>query len=103
MTDRAEVTEAMIAAAIEMGKRNGALAPNARHADVSRLLSAAIGEMSTRDRGPAYPLWVKTGIGTKKARFVGVHEQRAYYRVETEDGKPLVVHANDIEPGRGPR
>jgi hypothetical protein len=95
---RSDITESMIAAAIEFGKKSGALAANARQEDVRRLLAAALGEMSSKDRGPAYPLWVNTSVEHKRARFVGVTEQRAYFRVETEDGKSLIVHANCIEP-----
>jgi hypothetical protein len=102
LSDHAEITEAMMAAAMEAGKRTGALAADARYADVRRMLAAVLAVISAKDRGPAYPLWVKAAIGTKKARFVAVTERHAYFRLETEDGKELVVHANDILPNRGP-
>jgi hypothetical protein len=99
--DRFEVSEAMVKAAMNAGKCTGALAPNARAADVQRLISAALTEMSSCRRGPRYDHVVQTGIGPKKARILCADGQRGYFRVETEDGKPLVVHANEIQPFRG--
>jgi hypothetical protein len=98
MTERVEISEAMVTAATTAGKASGALAPNARHADVRRLLAAAVAEMSTRD-AVRYNLLVNTAIETKKARFVEATGQRCYYRVECEDGQQLVVHGNDIRSG----
>jgi hypothetical protein len=98
MTERVEISEAMIAAATTAGKASGALAPNARHADVRRLLAAAVAEMSTKD-AVRYNLLVNTAIETKKARFVEATGQRCYYRVECDDGQQLVVHGNDIRSG----
>lgn len=91
----------MVDAALEIGKASGALAPNARQADVRRMLAAALSEMASKDRGPRYDLWVQAPFGTEKARFLGVTERRCYYRVETEEGQALVVHGNDIQASRG--
>lgn len=101
MSDRIEVTEAMIAAAMATGKNSGALTQDARQADVRRLLSAALNAMVTSQRGARYDLWVCTGIEKKRARFVSVTERRGYYRVETEEGKALTVCYNDIQPNAG--
>lgn len=95
MTEQVEISEAMIAAAMTAGKACGALAPNARHADVRRLVAAAVGEMSTKN-AVRYDLLVSTAITTKKARFVSATARRCYYRVECEDGQQLVVHGNEI-------
>ena len=92
-----EITEAMITAAIKSGKALGALASNAKHAEVRRMLAAAIAEMQTAG-AVRYDLLVNTAIETKKARFLEATLQRCYYRVECEDGQILVVHGNDIRP-----
>lgn len=97
MTERAEVSEAMITAAMTAGKASGALVPNARHADVRRLIAAAVAEIPAQS-AVRYDLLVNTAITTKKARFVGATGQRCYYRVECEDGQQLVVHGNEIRP-----
>jgi hypothetical protein len=97
MTERTEVSEAMIAAAMKIGKTSGVLAPTARHADVRRLVAAAVAEIPTQN-AVRYDLLVNTAITTKKARFVGATGQRCYYRVECEDGQQLVVHGNEIRP-----
>jgi hypothetical protein len=96
--DRIDVSEAMIAAAQEAGKRSGAFASTARHADVRRVLQAALGAMSEELRGARFDLVVSTGITRKKARFFGASHQRGYLYVECEDGQRLHVHANEIEP-----
>ncbi|MGI4936363.1 MAG: hypothetical protein ACRYF5_06410 [Janthinobacterium lividum] len=101
MTDRHEITEAMIAAASHILRTAGPLASQINHADVRRVLSAALGKMSTTDHGATFPLWVRTGIGTSRARFLSTTDRRCYYRVETEDGRLLIVHSNDIEPSKG--
>lgn len=101
MTERTEVTEAMITAAIAVGKATGALAPTARHADVRRMLAAGIAEMAEDIRGARFDLLVNTGITKKRARFAGVGQQRGYVHVECEDGQRLHVHANEIEPRGG--
>jgi hypothetical protein len=104
MTERVEVSEAMITAAIAVGKATGALAPNVRHADVRRMLAAGIAEMAEDIRGARFDLLVNTGITKKLARFAGAGQQRGYVHVECEDGQRLHVHANEIEPsGRATR
>jgi hypothetical protein len=98
MTDHTEITEAMITAAMATGKASGALAPNARPADVRRIVAAAVSAMTTEGRRARYDLIVNTTIDSKKARFLSATPQRCYYRVECEDGQILVVHGNDIRP-----
>jgi hypothetical protein len=97
-----ELTQNMIHAAMRAGTESGALIVGAKREDVGKMLQAVLAVMPGRDLGPRYPLWVKTGLGTKKARFGSVTERYAYFRVEMEDGKEMVIHANDILPNRGP-
>jgi hypothetical protein len=98
-----EVSEAMVTAAAAAGKVSGALVSNARHADVRRIVSAAIKEMPIDINGSRFDLLVDTTINTKKARFLSATPQRCYYRVECEDGQILTVHGNDIRPNGRPR
>lgn len=99
MTDRVDVTEKMIIAAMNVARSRGVVA---NRDDTRRMLAAGLSEMVGRDCGPPFDLWVNTSIAVKKARFLGTTERRAYFRVETEDGKMLTVHGNDIQPSRGP-
>lgn len=101
MTERVEVSEAMIAAAMAVGKASGVLVPNVRHADVRRLLVAGMAEMAGDIRGARFDLLVNTGITKKRARFAGAGQQRGCLYVECEDGQRLHVHANEIEPCGG--
>lgn len=57
--------------------------------------------MTQGERGAPYPLWVTTSIEMRRARFIGATERRCYYRVQTDDGKELIVHANDIQANKG--
>lgn len=96
MIDRTEISEAMIEAAMR------AAAPfPLTHDDARRILSAGLSKLNIGERSAPYPLWVSTSIDMKRARFLGVTERRCYYRVQSEDGKELVVHSNEIEPGQG--
>ena len=99
MTERFEISEAMIAAARAAGQASGVLAPGARHADVRRMLAVAVERLPVLDAAARYDLLVDTTITTKKARFLNALPQRCYYRVECEDGQILTVHGNDIRPG----
>ena len=86
----------MIAAAI------AAAAPlRITHEDARRILFAGLSKLSAGERVAPFPLRVSTSIEIKRARFVAVTERRCYYRVQTEDGKELTVHGNDIQPSRG--
>lgn len=98
MNERPEITEAMLAAAIA-----AALPLQVNHRDMRKILNAAVGKIFSGERGAPFPLLVSGTLGLVKARWVGVTERRCYYRVETEDGKTLTVHGNDIQQGRGPR
>ena len=95
MIDRTDITEAMTDAAMKASPL-----PITRE-DARRILSAGLAKMATGERGAPYPLWVATSIELRRARFVGATEQRCWYRVQTEDGKDLIVHANDIQPNKG--
>lgn len=97
MKERIDITEAMTAAAI-----TAALPLNLNRDDARRILAAGLSKMNTGERTAPYPLYVTDTLSIKKARFIGVTERRCYYRVETEDGKMLTVHGNDIQPSRGP-
>jgi hypothetical protein len=92
MIDRTDISEAMIAAAMK------AAPAQLTREEVRRILSVGLAKMVIGERGAAYPLWVSTSIEVKRARFIGTTERRAYFRVETEDGKDLIVHANDFQP-----
>jgi hypothetical protein len=95
MIDRTDITEAMLTAAIKV-------APfPLTHDDARRILSAGLSKLVIGERGAPFPLWVSTSIDTKRARFLGPTERRCYYRVQTEDGKELNVHGNDIQPNQG--
>lgn len=99
MTDRTDITESMINAAMNVARMRGV---TATHDDMRRMLVAGLAKMPGKESGPPFDLWVNTSITMKKARFLGTTERRAYFRVETEDGKTLTVHGNDIQPSRGP-
>lgn len=90
-----DITEAMIEAA----KRAGPLS----HEDARRVLSAGLSKMVSTERGAPFPLWVSTAIEVKRARFIGPTERRGYFRIQTEDLKDLIVHANDIQGAKGPQ
>ncbi len=100
MTISLEVTEKMIQAAMKVGRTSGALVENARHCDIRRMIASAVGAAAIVSKGPKYDLWVNITVDMKKARFLGASQQRGYFRIETEDGKEYVVHANDIQPSR---
>lgn len=98
MSNRTDITAAMIDAAIHMvpaGAMN-------RH-QVMRMLAAALANQANSGPAAIYPLWVSAPLGIKRARFLGATDRRCYYRVETEKGQALVVHGNDIQANRGNR
>jgi hypothetical protein len=96
MSDSKEVSEAMIAAAI------GAALPLKINAhDMQKILTAAMSKLSPRERGAPFPIRVNDSIAVKRARFLGPTERRCYYRVETECGKLLTIHGNEILPSNG--
>lgn len=94
MIDRTDITEAMVTAAMK------AAPLPLTHEDTRRILSAGLSKLNIGERGAPFPLWVSTSIDKKRARFLGPTERRCYYRVQTEDGKDLIVHGNDIQPSQ---
>jgi hypothetical protein len=99
LKDQIEITEAMIKAATATGKASGAIATNARHADVKRMLAAGLAELRADICGAPFDLVIDTTLTKKRGRFLGVAAQRGYFRVECEDGQLLTVHGNDIHDG----
>lgn len=100
MREKIDVTESMIIAARGAGNTVQAWGAGVRNEDIRRVLSAGLSKLGGLERGAKYDLWISNTIQKKKARFLGVTERFGYYRVETEDGQQLVVHANEIQPSR---
>jgi hypothetical protein len=97
--DQRDIPDEMLEAALTAAQPR-AITPE----EMRRILAAAMTRAeNTQRKNSPYPLWVSDTIGIKRARFVGVTDRRCYYRVETEDGKALTVHGNDIQPAKGPR
>lgn len=91
MTEKADISDAMINAALRIVP-----AGLINRRDASRMIAAALAELTYAGPTAVYPLWVNAPVGTKRARFLGATERRCYYRVETSEGKELTLHANDI-------
>lgn len=94
-----DVTDSMIAEAMDIGSRTGLFVQNPKRSDVVKLIQSVLSLV--RAQGPdRFNCRVRDVSGTHvRARIIGpAPEQRGFFRVETEHGKQLFLSGNEIYP-----
>ncbi|MGZ7175999.1 hypothetical protein ACXKTX_20480 [Burkholderia gladioli] len=100
MMAKIEVTESMIAEAMDVGTRSGLFAPNPKREDVVKMIQGVLSLVGNRD-AERFNCRVQSPDGKQELRgwIVGPSDEgRGRFRVETEDGRQMSVHGNDIYP-----
>ncbi|RQN37352.1 hypothetical protein [Paraburkholderia tropica] len=95
---KTDVTNSMIDAAMDIGVKTGLFSQHPKREDVKKMLEGALALNSGRGT-EKFNCQVKDASGQKKvrARILGPEPGRqGYLEVETEEGKHLHVHANEV-------
>ncbi|NLP64206.1 hypothetical protein [Paraburkholderia sacchari] len=93
-----DVTGSMIDAAMDIGVKSGLFAPHPKREDVAKMIEGVLALASGRAT-EKFNCRVKNAIGKRelRARIIGPEPGRqGYLEVETEEGKRLHVHANEV-------
>ncbi|KVO28330.1 hypothetical protein WJ74_25695 [Burkholderia ubonensis] len=100
MMAKIDVTNSMIAEAMDIGTRSGLFAPNPRREDVIKMIQGVLSVVGNRD-ADRFNCRVRSPDGKKDLRglIVGPAPERlGFFRVETEDGQQLFLSGNEIYP-----
>ncbi|MBR7969082.1 hypothetical protein [Burkholderia cenocepacia] len=100
MMAKIEVTNSMIAEAMDIGTKTGLFAPSPKRDDVIKMIEGVLSFVGTH-AADRFNCRVRTADGKTevRGRIVGpAPERRGFFRVETEDGKQLFLSGNEIYP-----
>lgn len=95
-----DVTNSMISEAMDVGTKTGLFGPNPKREDVVKLIQSVLSLVGTKEL-ERFNCRVASvhARGDVRGRIVGPDgSQRGYFVVETEDGRQLHVHGNELFP-----
>ncbi|MBU9373426.1 hypothetical protein KTE28_03645 [Burkholderia multivorans] len=95
-----EVTNSMIAEAMDIGTKSGLFVSNPRREDVVKMIQGVLSVVGNRD-AEKFNCRVRSPDGKQdlRGRIIGpAPERRGFFRVETEDGRQIFLSGNEIYP-----